>query len=84
MFCITPIVSTIAVQMTRQQTPTELDVVIEIPRGSFLKRGSTERLISFRRALSVNYGSVPQYVAWTAIFWMRWYRTTPCGGRIFA
>jgi inorganic pyrophosphatase len=49
--------------MTRQQTPTELDVVIEIPRGSFLKRGSTGA-VDFVSPLPCpfNYGSVPQYV----------------------
>jgi inorganic pyrophosphatase len=41
----------------------ELDVVIEIPRGSFLKRGSTGR-IDFVSPLPCpfNYGSVPQYL----------------------
>jgi inorganic pyrophosphatase len=48
---------------TGQQTPTELDVVIEIPRGSFLKRGSTGA-VDFVSPLPCpfNYGSVPQYV----------------------
>jgi inorganic pyrophosphatase len=42
---------------------TELDVVIEIPRGSFLKRGSTGT-VDFVSPLPCpfNYGSVPQYV----------------------
>ena len=41
----------------------ELEVVIEIPRGSFLKRGSTGH-IDFVSPLPCpfNYGSVPQYV----------------------
>src|SRR6476661_4942990 len=39
----------------------ELDVVIEVPKGSFLKRGSTGR-IDFVSPLPCpyNYGSVPQ------------------------
>ena len=41
----------------------EVDVVIEIPRGSFLKRGSTGH-IDFVSPLPCpfNYGSVPQFV----------------------
>jgi inorganic pyrophosphatase len=41
----------------------EVDVVIEIPRGSFLKRGSTGRL-DFVSPLPCpyNYGSVPDYI----------------------
>jgi inorganic pyrophosphatase len=41
----------------------ELDVVIEIPRGSFLKRGSTGR-VDFISPLPCpfNYGSVPAYL----------------------
>jgi inorganic pyrophosphatase len=41
----------------------ELDVVIEIPRGSFLKRGSTGR-VDFVSPLPCpfNYGSVPRYI----------------------
>ena len=41
----------------------EVDVVIEIPRGSFLKRGSTGR-IDFVSPLPCpfNYGSVPTHV----------------------
>lgn len=44
-------------------SPVELDVVIEIPRGSFVKRGSTGR-IDFIAPLPCpfNYGSVPAYV----------------------
>ena len=44
-------------------TPPELDVLIEIPRGSFLKRGSTGR-IDFISPLPCpfNYGSVPAYL----------------------
>ena len=43
--------------------PTELEVVIEIPRGSFLKRGSTGH-IDFMSPLPCpyNYGSVPNYI----------------------
>jgi inorganic pyrophosphatase len=49
-----------------RETPTEppeLEVVIEIPRGSFLKRGSTGR-IDFISPLPCpyNYGSVPRYL----------------------
>jgi inorganic pyrophosphatase len=41
----------------------ELDVVIEVPRGSFLKRGSTGH-VDFISPLPCpyNYGSVPAYV----------------------
>ncbi len=41
----------------------EVDVVIEVPRGSFLKRGSTGHL-DFISPLPCpfNYGSVPRYV----------------------
>ena len=41
----------------------QLDVVIEIPRGSFLKRGSTGR-VDFVSPLPCpfNYGSVPQFI----------------------
>lgn len=41
----------------------ELEVVIEVPRGSFLKRGSTGKL-DFLSPLPCpfNYGSVPKYV----------------------
>jgi inorganic pyrophosphatase len=47
----------------KRREPPELQVVIEIPRGSFLKRGSTGR-IDFVSPLPCpfNYGSVPQYV----------------------
>jgi inorganic pyrophosphatase len=49
----------------RQATtePPELEVVIEIPRGSFLKRGSTGH-IDFISPLPCpyNYGSVPAYL----------------------
>jgi inorganic pyrophosphatase len=43
--------------------PPELEVIIEVPRGSFLKRGSTGR-IDFISPLPCpfNYGSVPKYV----------------------
>ena len=49
----------------RQTVPIvpELDVVIEVPRGSFLKRGSTGH-VDFVSPLPCpfNYGSVPSYV----------------------
>jgi inorganic pyrophosphatase len=43
--------------------PPELDVLIEIPRGSFVKRGSTGQ-VDFVSPLPCpfNYGSVPQYL----------------------
>lgn len=43
--------------------PQELDVVIEVPRGSFLKRGSTGH-VDFISPLPCpfNYGSVPEYL----------------------
>ena len=43
--------------------PPEVEVVIEVPRGSFLKRGSTGR-VDFISPLPCpfNYGSVPNYV----------------------
>ena len=43
--------------------PPEVEVMIEIPRGSFLKRGSTGH-IDFVSPLPCpfNYGSVPAYV----------------------
>lgn len=43
--------------------PLELEVVVEVPRGSFVKRGSTGR-IDFISPLPCpfNYGSVPNYV----------------------
>lgn len=43
--------------------PIELDVVVEIPRGSFLKRGSAGE-IDFISPLPCpfNYGSVPRYL----------------------
>lgn len=45
------------------QPPPEFEVVIEIPRGGFLKRGSTGR-IDFVSPLPCpfNYGSIPRYV----------------------
>ena len=51
-----------AAAMATQQPP-EVDVVIEIPRGSFLKRGSTGT-IDFVSPLPCpyNYGSVPQFI----------------------
>jgi inorganic pyrophosphatase len=49
--------------MTTTVSAPELDVVIEIPRGSFLKRGSTGE-VDFISPLPCpyNYGSVPQFV----------------------
>ena len=43
--------------------PPEVDVVIEVPRGSFLKRGSTGR-VDFVSPLPCpfNYGSVPSHI----------------------
>jgi inorganic pyrophosphatase len=43
--------------------PPEVEVLIEVPRGSFLKRGSTGH-VDFVSPLPCpfNYGSVPQYV----------------------
>src|SRR5713101_5787502 len=43
--------------------PPEVEVVIEVPRGSFLKRGSTGR-VDFVSPLPCpfNYGSVPSHV----------------------
>ena len=43
--------------------PPELEVVIEVPRGSFLKRGSTGH-VDFVSPLPCpfNYGSVPKYL----------------------
>src|SRR5438093_9160283 len=43
--------------------PPEVEVVIEVPRGSFLKRGSTGH-IDFISPLPCpfNYGSIPAYV----------------------
>jgi len=53
-------------ESARQDTsldPPEVQVLIEIPRGSFLKRGSTGR-IDFISPLPCpfNYGSVPQFL----------------------
>jgi inorganic pyrophosphatase len=43
--------------------PPEVDVVVEVPRGSFLKRGSTGR-VDFVSPLPCpfNYGSVPTHI----------------------
>ena len=42
---------------------TEIDVVIEVPRGSFLKRGSTGQLDFISPVpCPFNYGSVPAYI----------------------
>jgi inorganic pyrophosphatase len=47
----------------RRSTPPEVDVIIEIPKGSFIKRGSTGH-VDFVSPLPCpfNYGSVPDYV----------------------
>jgi inorganic pyrophosphatase len=44
-------------------TPPELEVVVEVPRGSFLKRGSSGE-VDFVSPLPCpfNYGAVPQYL----------------------
>ena len=49
-----------AVATAAQTQPPQLEVVIEIPRGSFLKRGSTGR-VDFISPLPCpfNYGSIP-------------------------
>ena len=46
-----------------RDAPAEVEVLIEVPRGSFLKRGSTGR-IAFVSPLPCpfNYGSVPSHV----------------------
>ena len=43
--------------------PPEVDVIIEVPRGSFLKRGSTGR-VDFVSPLPCpyNYGSIPTHI----------------------
>ena len=48
---------------SQQQPPPNVEVVIEIPRGSFLKRGSTGN-IDFVSPIPCpyNYGSIHQYV----------------------
>jgi len=58
-----PATSYSIIQSDDSADPPEVDVVVEIPRGSFLKRGSTGR-IDFVSPLPCpfNYGSVPQYV----------------------
>ena len=50
-------------QAEEPSDPPELEVVIEVPRGSFLKRGSTGR-VDFVSPLPCpfNYGSVPAYI----------------------
>jgi inorganic pyrophosphatase len=49
--------------MDQTPQPLEVEVLIEIPRGSFLKRGSTGH-VDFVSPVPCpfNYGSVPQYV----------------------
>jgi inorganic pyrophosphatase len=49
--------------MPDRSDPPELDVVIEIPRGSFVKRGSTGH-VDFVSPIPCpfNYGSVPAYL----------------------
>lgn len=48
---------------TRQAAPPEVEVLIEIPRGSFLKRGSTGH-VDFVSPFPCpfNYGCVPAYI----------------------
>jgi inorganic pyrophosphatase len=48
---------------SQELTPPEVSIVIEIPRGSFLKRGSSGR-IDFISPLPCpyNYGSIPDYI----------------------
>ena len=50
-------------RLESQRTPPQVEVVIEIPRGSFLKRGSSGQ-IDFISPLPCpfNYGSVPRYI----------------------
>src|SRR3954466_1640094 len=52
-----------AVATAAQTQPPQLEVVIEIPRGSFLKRGSTGH-VDFVSPLPCpyNYGSIPAYI----------------------
>lgn len=49
--------------MQGSEAPPEVEVLIEVPRGSFLKRGSTGH-VDFVSPLPCpfNYGSVPKYV----------------------
>jgi inorganic pyrophosphatase len=49
--------------MDKPDAPPEVSVVIEVPRGSFLKRGSTGR-VDFVSPLPCpyNYGSVPTHI----------------------
>jgi inorganic pyrophosphatase len=66
-----------------KRDPPEVDVVIEVPRGSFLKRGSTGR-VDFISPLPCpyNYGSVPTHIglegdlldAWCWVRDWRWER----------
>ena len=53
----------VSMESNASSEPPELDVVIEIPKGSFLKRGSTQQ-IDFISPLPCpfNYGSVPRLV----------------------
>ena len=62
-----------------RSAPPEVDVVIEIPRGSFLKRGSTGH-VDFVSPLPCpfNYGSVPATWDRKAICWMRWCSGPAC------
>src|SRR5215207_8813883 len=52
-----------AVDADPRESWSEVDVVIEVPRGSFIKRGSTGQ-VDFVSPLPCpfNYGSVPAYV----------------------
>src|SRR5213082_1892857 len=51
------------IRLLDHQTTPEVDVVVEVPRGSFLKRGSTGH-VDFISPLPCpfNYGSVPTHI----------------------
>ena len=59
--------------------PPEVEVIIEIPKGSFIKRGSTGQ-VDFVSPLPCpfNYGSVPTTSDSRAICSMRWYWGRAC------
>ena len=58
-----PLIANMTTEQAAMPSVPELDVVIEVPRGSFLKRGSTGH-VDFISPLPCpfNYGSVPSYV----------------------
>ena len=60
--------------------PPEIEVVIEIPRGSFLKRGSTGH-IDFVSPLPCpfNYGSVPSDLGLKETCWTQSCSDPDCG-----